>query len=145
MVRRITPSTAVSVLVLSLLFGISGCNTDSAYRGAGASLDGSTVASPDGSTDTTSFSGSTSKTAIVSWTPPTQRTDGSALTNLAGYRVYYGKSLNAMSRVLDIRNPGQTSQFIDDLEKGTWYFAVTAYSADGLESEMSELAAKRVM
>ena len=145
MVRRITPSTAVSVLVLSLLFGITGCDTDSAYRGTGASLDGSTEASPDGSTGATSFSGSTSKTAIVSWTPPTQRTDGSALTNLAGYRVYYGKSLNAMSRIVDIRNPGQTSQFIDDLEKGTWYFAVTAYSADGLESEMSELAAKRVL
>ena len=153
MVHRTASSTFVSVLMLGLLFGITGCNTESADTGAGAASVGSTVAapdsgteaSPDGSTNSTSYSGSASKTAIVSWTPPTQRTDGSALTDLAGYRVYYGRSLNAMSRILDIRNPGQTSQFIDDLETGTWYFAVTAFSADGLESEMSELAAKRIL
>ena len=32
-------------------------------------------------------------TATVSWTPPTTNTDGSALTNLAGYRVAYGRDI----------------------------------------------------
>ncbi len=31
-------------------------------------------------------------TATLSWTPPTQNTDGSPLTDLAGYRVYWGTS-----------------------------------------------------
>jgi hypothetical protein len=75
-----------------------------------------------------SHSDSTSQTAIVSWTPPVQRTDGSALTDLAGYRVYYGKGLNSLTKIIDIRNAGQTSQFIDNLDTGTWYFAVTAYT-----------------
>ena len=29
----------------------------------------------------------------LSWTPPTQNTDGSALTDLAGYKLYYGTVL----------------------------------------------------
>jgi len=28
--------------------------------------------------------------ATVSWIPPTTNTDGTALTDLAGYKVYYG-------------------------------------------------------
>ena len=31
-------------------------------------------------------------TATLSWTAPTQNTDDSALTDLAGFRVYYGSS-----------------------------------------------------
>ena len=31
--------------------------------------------------------------ATLSWTPPTQNMDGTPLTNLAGYRVYWGTSL----------------------------------------------------
>ena len=137
MAHRKATTTAFSALAIGLLLGITGCGTDSAYSGGGAS-------SPNADTGL-SYSGSASNTAVVSWTPPTQRADGSALTDLAGYRVYYGKSLNAMSSVIDIRNPGQTSQFIENLDTGTWYFAVTAYTTDGLESGMSDLAAKRIL
>jgi len=130
MVHRTALSAILSPLALGLLLAITGCDgsshTDSVDRGL-------------------SHSGSTSPTAIVSWTPPVQRTDGSALTDLAGYRVYYGKALNSLTRIIDIRNPGQTSQFIDDLDTGTWYFAVTAYTNEGLESEMSNLGAKRIL
>ena len=137
MVDRSPLSVFVTVLAISLFLGATGCGSDSGQTGSGASTDNELSG--------LSYSGSTSNTAIVSWMPPTQRTDGTALTDLAGYRVYYGKSLNAMTRNIDVRNPGQTSQFIDELDKGTWYFAVTAYTSGGLESEMSEIAAKRVL
>lgn len=137
MVDRNALSVILSVLAISLLLGATGCSTDGAYTDNGAS--------PNHDAGELSYSGSASNTAVVSWMPPTERTDGSALTDLAGYRVYYGKSLNAMTRTIDIRNPGQTSQFIDNLDPGTWYFAVTAYTSDGLESGMSELAAKRIL
>ena len=129
MAHRTALNTTLAAIGISLLLGITGCNTgDQSSAG-----------------DPSTVSASNSGTAMVSWFPPTQRTDGSTLTDLAGYRIYYGKSLNALSRVLDIRNPGQTSQFIDNLDVGTWYFAVTAYSNDGLESGMSDLAAKRIL
>lgn len=137
MVDRSPLSVFVTVLAISLVLGATGCGSGSAQTGSGASTYNEL--------SDLSYSGSTSNTAIVSWMPPTQRTDGTALTDLAGYRVYYGKSLNAMTRIIDVRNPGQTSQFIDELDKGTWFFAVTAYTSGGLESEMSEIAAKRVL
>lgn len=84
------------------------------------------------------------RSALVSWIPPLERTDGSALTDLAGYRVYFGRAPDALVRIIEIRNPGQTSQFIDNLEPGAWYFAVTAFSRDGLESEKSAIASKTV-
>jgi hypothetical protein len=82
--------------------------------------------------------------ATVSWEPPTQRTDGSALTDLAGYRVYYGKSSGSLTHVISIDKVGQTSQHIENLDAGTWYFAVTAYCSKGLESPKSEIGSKKI-
>jgi hypothetical protein len=130
MVHRTALSATLSAMALSLLLAITGCDGSSHTESDNRGL---------------SYSDSTSPTALVSWTPPVQRTDGTALTNLAGYRVYYGKALNSLTQIIDIRNPGQTSQFIDNLDTGTWYFAVTAYTNDGLESQMSNLGAKRIL
>ena len=143
MVNRNAFSVILSVLAISLLLGASGCSSDGASTDTNAS--NASNVSTQNEIDNLSYSGSTSNTAVVSWMPPTERTDGSVLTDLAGYRVYYGQSLNAMSNIIDVQNPGQTSQFIDNLETGTWYFAVTAFTADGLESGMSELAAKTIL
>lgn len=82
--------------------------------------------------------------ATVSWTPPTQRTDGSALTNLAGYRVFYGKNSSSFTHMVDIKNAGQTSHFVENLDSGTWYFAVSAYDSEGLESAKSATASKTI-
>ena len=136
MAHRTALTATLSALGLGLLLAISGC---------GGSSYADSVDSVDSVDRGLSHADSTSQTAIVSWTPPVQRTDGSALTDLAGYRVYYGKGLNSLTQIIDIRNAGQTSQFIDDLDTGTWYFAVTAYTRDGLESEMSNLGAKRIL
>ncbi len=80
--------------------------------------------------------------ATVAWLPPTQRTDGSALTNLAGYRIRYGTSATALSRVVQLNSVGLTSYMIEGLTPGTWHFAVTAVDTGGLESDASNLASK---
>jgi hypothetical protein len=84
-------------------------------------------------------------TATVSWEPPTTRTDGSTLTDLAGYRVYYGKDQASLTHMVEIAEFGQTSQFIGNLDTGTWYFAVTAIDSQGLESPKSEIGSKTIM
>jgi hypothetical protein len=76
-------------------------------------------------------------TASLEWTPPTENTDGSALNNLAGYKVYYGPSASSMSHVVQLTNPGLTGYTVTNLGSGTWYFAVTAYTATGVESSLS--------
>ena len=65
--------------------------------------------------------------ATISWTPPTQNTDGSSLTNLAGYRLYYGTNSASLTQTVQIANAGASSFVVDNLSPATWYFAVKAY------------------
>jgi Putative Ig domain len=73
----------------------------------------------------------------IAWTPPTENTNGSALTNLAGYHIYYGTAQSNLSKVVDITNPGLASYVVSDLSSGTWYFALTSINTAGVESERS--------
>ena len=79
----------------------------------------------------------TTGTATVDWLPPTQNNDGSTLTNLAGYTLYYGNSPDQLTRSIKVTNPGLTAFTVSDLSPGVWYFAVTSYTAGGIESARS--------
>ncbi len=83
-------------------------------------------------------------TATISWLPPTENTDGTVLTDLAGFRIYYGTSATAMTQTADISNPGLTSYVIQNLAAATWYFTVRAYASDGAESAPSNIASKTI-
>jgi len=83
--------------------------------------------------------------ATLSWQPPTENTDGSPITDLAGYRVRYGRDPAQLSEIQSIPNPGITTAVVENLARGTWYFSVSAYNRDGLESDPSNLAQTSVM
>jgi hypothetical protein len=85
-----------------------------------------------------------SGSAALSWTPPTQNTDGSPLTNLAGYVIYYGNSPIALDNRIQLSNPGLTAYTVSSLASGTYYFAITAYSDSGAESALSNIATKSI-
>jgi len=82
--------------------------------------------------------------ATVNWTPPTTNTDGSALTDLAGYRVAYGRTVDALDESATVSNAGLSSYTVEGLSQGTWYFAVIAVNASGVESDLSNLASKTI-
>jgi hypothetical protein len=82
--------------------------------------------------------------AIVSWIAPTENTDGSPLTNLAGYRVRYGLSVGRLAVSADVPNPGTTSIRIEGLGAGTWYFTVSAYTNVGVEGAQSAAVSKTI-
>lgn len=86
----------------------------------------------------------TSRSATLSWEAPTTNTNGTALTDLAGYRIYYGSSPEHLSHTLKISTIGLQTYVIDDLEPGTWYFAVMAIAANGVESQLSKMAIKTI-
>ena len=73
----------------------------------------------------------------IAWTPPTENTNGSALTDLAGYHLYYGTTQCNLTKVVDITNPGLASYMLSDLTSGTWYFALTSVNSAGVESVRS--------
>lgn len=82
--------------------------------------------------------------ATLSWTAPTRNTDGSALTNLAGFRIYYGTSATQLHQTIQISNPSVSRYVIEDLAPSTYYFAVRAYTSNGLESANSATVSKSV-
>lgn len=82
--------------------------------------------------------------AALSWMPPTQNTDGTVLTNLAGYRIYYGTSATALNQTLAVAGAGISAAVIEDLQPATYYFAVRAYTSTGVESQNSNVASKIV-
>jgi hypothetical protein len=82
--------------------------------------------------------------ATLDWSAPTTNEDGSELTDLAGYRVYYGRQQSSLGSRIEIPSAGITSTTIEDLEAATWYFAVTAYTTDGTESSRSTVVSKTI-
>jgi len=82
--------------------------------------------------------------ATISWTPPTQNTDGSTLSDLAGYRVQYGTSSGALTQTIDVANPGVATYVVTGLASGNWFFAVKAYNNAGAESANSNVVNKTI-
>jgi hypothetical protein len=82
--------------------------------------------------------------ATLSWQPPVERTDGSPLTDLAGYRIYYGNTPDDLRQAVKLDNPGVTTYVVENLSRGTWYFAMTAVDAGGLESDHSSIGSKTI-
>ena len=92
----------------------------------------------------TGGSGSPTGVATLDWMPPTENSDGSVLTNLAGYTVYYGTSASNLTQSVKITNPGLSAYTLSDLSSGTWYFAVTSYSSTGVESTRSGVVSSSI-
>lgn len=85
-----------------------------------------------------------SGTATISWLPPTQRTDGSVLTNLAGYEIRFGTRPGALDNTVQLRNPGLTRYLVESLMPGTWYFALVAVDSAGVTSGLSAIKPKTI-
>jgi hypothetical protein len=83
--------------------------------------------------------------ATINWTPPLSNTDGTQITNLAGYHIHYGTSQNALNQTVQVSGTGLSSYTVSNLTSGTWYFSVTAYTSSGSESGQSNIATKNVL
>jgi len=72
----------------------------------------------------------------VKWTPPTTNSDGSPLTDLKGFHVYYSTSSSmSQNQLKDVQNPAAGSVIIGPgLAPATYYVVVSAYNVPGAES-----------
>jgi hypothetical protein len=81
------------------------------------------------------------KTATLTRDAPTTNADGTPLTDLAGYKIYYGTSSGVYSVIIDVGNV--ITYKVEGLQLGTYYFAVTAYensrNEGGYSNEVSRI------
>jgi hypothetical protein len=99
-----------------------------------AVTDGSSLASigPFSITVTAVASGA----ATLSWTTPLQNSDGTPLTDLVGYRIYFGTQSDDYTNSADV-DLGLSTFVVDQLTPSSWYFAIAAVNAQGLQSRLS--------
>ena len=80
----------------------------------------------------------------LSWLPPTQNLDGSPLTDLAGYRFYWGMSLDNYPSSVIVENPGISTYVIENLVPGSYFFATSAIDSMGNEGPLSNTAERTI-
>jgi len=80
------------------------------------------------------------RSIVLNWIAPEENNDGTPLTDLSGFRIYFGLDPENLSWVIDIQNADTSSFVIEDLPPDTYFFTSTAVNADGFESDMSNIA-----
>jgi hypothetical protein len=84
-------------------------------------------------------------TVTLSWNAPTLRADGTALTNLFGYRIYYGTSSGNYTNVVMLPSTAATSYTFTNLPTGaTYYFSTSAIDANYQESSVSNETSRTI-
>ena len=82
--------------------------------------------------------------ATLLWTPPTQNTDGTTLTDLVGYKLYWGNAPGDYPNSVRVDQPDIDTYIIAPLSTGTYYFVATAINANEIESRHSNMAVKAI-
>ena len=59
--------------------------------------------------------------------------------------IYYGTSAGALTRSIQVSNPGTNSYVIGNLGAGTYYFAIEAYTTAGTQSALSAIGSKTIL
>lgn len=112
---------AISLFLFSLIL-ITGCGGG----GGGSSSGGGSVANT---------GNIVTKSITLSWESPATNADGSPIEDLAGFKVYYGKTSNNYTNYVDVGSLHEAT--IGNLTPGVWCFSTTAYDYAGNESTPS--------
>jgi hypothetical protein len=78
-------------------------------------------------------------TAALTWQVPTENTNGTPLTDLAGYTIVYGTTPDALSNSVQVTDIETTSYVVKGLGQGTWYFAIMSNTSSGETSTLSSI------
>jgi hypothetical protein len=84
-------------------------------------------------------------TASLSWARPIVNTNGTPLTNLAGYVIRYGTSTTALNNKMSVASASATGVEITNLSPGNWHFAVIAINTANVESQFSAIVGKTIL
>ena len=121
-----------SIVVALGLLSLAGCNFDNTPAGVQG---GTSQSSTGGGTSTSTSAG----TAQLAWQIPTENTNGTPLTDLAGYTIVYGTSPGVLDHSAQVTDIETTSYVVTGLSQGTWYFAIVSTTSSGESSALSNI------
>lgn len=131
-----------TLLAASLALLLGACGQDS------GGVSGTTTSGTGGTTSTGGSGGTTTIGSFsLSWTAPVSRSDGSplALSEIGGYRVYYGPSPGNYPNSINITNGSLQTATLTGIPLGTYYVAMSTYDTSGLESSYSAPVVKKAL
>ena len=117
---------AIAILVSALLVGCGG----GGGGGGGSPAMARTIPEP---TNAPPVSNSPSLT--LNWQAPSENVDGSPISGISGYRVYYGQSTGQYDSTEDV--PGNVTSHTIELPVGQYFLVMTAIDIEGDESSYS--------
>lgn len=82
-------------------------------------------------------------TLPVNWTIPAVNADGTALTDLAGYRILYGTSPSNLSQTVTLTNSALTNYTLT-VPAGTWFVSMVSVNSAGTPSAFTNIASATV-
>jgi hypothetical protein len=77
----------------------------------------------------------------LKWQPPAENVDGTPVSDLAGYRIYYGERSREYTNHEAVPNPRAMSHDVP-VVSGSYYFAMTVLDSSGNESGYSNEVVK---
>ena len=96
------------------------------------------------SPSTTPTVGPSGPGVALSWDVPTRTEEGETLQNLAGYRIHFGTNENALVNSIEVQSAGQNTFTVQNLPRGTYFFAVRAFTSSGEESKLSNVISRNI-
>ena len=124
-----SPKYFFILIALLLSLQLTACNNGNSDDPAGTE-------DPAGTDDSTS---SGENFIRLSWTAPLEREDNQpiSLSEIAGYKIYYGTVENTFSHSVDITDGAANGHTLENLSSGIYYLTLTTYDTAGRESKPS--------
>jgi hypothetical protein len=132
-----------AVVIAGLLLTACGDNVG-VVQSTGAAVSGARSTSPVTPAPPAPPASPTTGSATLSWSAPTENTDGTPLTDLAGYHIYYGTTNGAWTSTVTVLDAAETSYVVSGLSSGTYYFTVAAFNSEGVDSPDSNVGSKTI-
>jgi len=131
----LNPATGVAPYTSTLTWSVTGaasCTASDAWTGT-KSLTGTQTVTITAATKYTLTCLASDGQTTTTWTAPTTNTDGSTITDLAGYNLYRGTTATNLTRLKSF-GPTVVSYQDTNLAPGQYYYALTSVNAASLES-----------
>jgi len=145
--------SAFSALIVVLAAVLTACGSGTGTTGTAAAA---ASANSGSATGTISYSGASSTgnsavsnvpvagSALLTWRTPSTNSDGSPLTNLAGFYIRYGKQPTSLDQLVNVAGVDATQYVVANLSVGTWYFTISSYTTAGAESPPSAMVSETI-